>query len=723
MKTDNRMRTTFQRLVICASALFAGAVAHAQGVQLTIPEYETLKASGSLPPVYHVVGNTMAPERATKQPPVQPEEGKPTKGQLKGGGQNGFCNCWIEPDNTYTTQTSWPLGSANEDDGADGPFALPFSFNLYGDLYTEFYLNINGNISFGAPYNTFTAEGFPSPNFVMVAPFWADVQLTNDAVGKIKWKVTEHALYVNWSDVGYYSQHYDKRNSFQLIVTDGTDPVIGIGNNVSFCYKDMQWTTGDASQGTNGFGGTPSTVGANRGNGVDYIQFTRNDHDGLDYDGPFGNADGVSWLDSKNFRFTTATSTQNIPPIVNSNFLCDTVEVCMGELVDFYLSFLTPEADQEIIDAHATAPDLPPFDYTVDYNGTSASIHVQFIPTVQDTGYHTVTFYGQDNGADSLTSQASIVLAVYYTPATPPSITGDTVACEGVGTVLTASAGYDNYIWTNGYYGTTVLVGPGTYICTATSGNCRLASNIITVTGVPNPDPSIEGAFAACGGEPQTLSTDQPYSTYLWSNGSTDPTITVGTGDYSVTVTDANGCEGTAPGVTVFSPNDPTALFYSNIPSIIFPGIGAIYTDTSSGNGSNIVNWQWSIDTIAVGSGQSIAHLFDTPGDYTITLTVTTADGCTDTYSFVQHVIPTEVIAPNVFSPNGDGVNDYLEFTNAQYYLHNQLKVFNRWGMQVYENSNYVNDWSGKDLPEGTYFYVFKMDSGKEFTGHVTLLR
>lgn len=124
-------------------------------------------------------------------------------------------------------------------------------------------------------------------------------------------------MYVNWVDVGYYNSATDKLNNFQLIITNGADPVIGTDKNVSFCYKDMQWTTGAASQGINGFGGIPSTVGANRGNGVDFIQFTRNDQPGTLYDGPFGNPDGVDWLDNKFFLFTTSTSTQNIPPIAS----------------------------------------------------------------------------------------------------------------------------------------------------------------------------------------------------------------------------------------------------------------------------------------------------------------------------------------------------------------------------------------------------------------------
>ena len=179
---------------------------------------------------------------------------------------------------------------------------------------------------------------------------------------------------------------------------------------------------GSASGGVGGFGGTPSTTGANRGNGVDFIQFTRNDHDGLDYDGPFGAADGVSWLDYKSFRFTTAVTTQNIPPIVNSNFLCDTVEVCIGELVDFNVTFITPEGDQTIINTTAIAPTIGNFASTVAYNGADATINVQFIPAIGDTGYHVVTFTGQDNGQDSLESTVSIVLAIYYTPEIPPTM-------------------------------------------------------------------------------------------------------------------------------------------------------------------------------------------------------------------------------------------------------------------------------------------------------------
>ena len=136
------------------------------------------------------------------------------------------------------------------------------------------------------------------------------------------------------------------------------------------------------------------------------------------------------------------------------------------------------------------------------------------------------------------------------------------------------------------------------------------------------------------------------------------------------------------------------------------------------------MDWSWAVDTLASGSGTEFTFLFDTPGIYPVTLTVTTADGCTHTYQYEQIVVPTEIVVPNVFSPNGDGQNDALVFGGVQFYPNTSLQVLNRWGKEVYSSSNYKNTWKpSKDIPDGTYFYILKMKSGKEYTGNVTLLR
>lgn len=81
---------------------------------------------------------------------------------------------------------------------------------------------------------------------------------------------------------------------------------------------------------------------------------------------------------------------------------------------------------------------------------------------------------------------------------------------------------------------------------------------------------------------------------------------------------------------------------------------------------------------------------------------------------------------PNVFTPNGDGINDYFEIEGLQDFPENELMVYNRWGNMVYRSKSYKNDWDGAHLNEGTYYYILRvLIHGKwdTFKGYVTLIR
>ena len=191
------------------------------------------------------------------------------------------CACWIPRD------SSWQVAQFDGSGGSGGPglppdyrnddwsttqITVPFPFCFYGQQVNFMYINNNGNVSINNPYATFTANSFPDPTYTMIAPFWADVDTRGATSGIVYYQLTLTHLIVQWENVGYFNSHDDLGNTFQLIITDGFDPLLPPGSNVSFCYQDMQWTTGDASQGAGGFGGVPATVGVNSGNGTDYIQ-------------------------------------------------------------------------------------------------------------------------------------------------------------------------------------------------------------------------------------------------------------------------------------------------------------------------------------------------------------------------------------------------------------------------------------------------------------------
>lgn len=79
---------------------------------------------------------------------------------------------------------------------------------------------------------------------------------------------------------------------------------------------------------------------------------------------------------------------------------------------------------------------------------------------------------------------------------------------------------------------------------------------------------------------------------------------------------------------------------------------------------------------------------------------------------------------PNIFTPNGDGVNDVFLIPCLDGNQAANLLVFNRWGDLVYETDRYQNQWDGthegQPLPDGTYFYIFRINE-QETQGSVEI--
>ncbi|WP_343534536.1 Ig-like domain-containing protein, partial [Pedobacter sp.] len=81
---------------------------------------------------------------------------------------------------------------------------------------------------------------------------------------------------------------------------------------------------------------------------------------------------------------------------------------------------------------------------------------------------------------------------------------------------------------------------------------------------------------------------------------------------------------------------------------------------------------------------------------------------------------------PNVITPNGDGKNDAFVIVGLENYNNAQLTIFNRWGNEVYRNTNYKNTWTGDGLNEGTYYYLLRLKDGEKeqvFKGWILLKR
>lgn len=334
------------------------------------------------------------------------------------------CDCLLPLDNTFSIVSFEGIDSDGistalapefrNDDLSSAAIALPFTFKFYGVPYNEIIINNNGNISFDAAYFNYDPEAFPSSTYKMIAPLWSDVDTRDLASGLVYYKITSSALIVIWQNVGYFDTHSDLNNTFQLIITNGFDPLLPQGNNVSFCYGDMQWTTGDASSGVNGFYGFPAVAGINVGNNVNFFQIGAFNSPGNLYSGPYsGDLTGIDFLDNKEFHFNVMNN-GNIPPIVFDNLLCDTLQLLFDtattnqelDSLTFRFAVYGPEQGQSFINNI-----IGNFDYSITkinsydaYEEFLISINVQNL----NDGVHEVSIVSTDNGTSPKSSTSNI---------------------------------------------------------------------------------------------------------------------------------------------------------------------------------------------------------------------------------------------------------------------------------------------------------------------------
>ncbi|RMG88767.1 MAG: hypothetical protein D6714_00135, partial [Bacteroidetes bacterium] len=141
---------------------------------------------------------------------------------------------------------------------------------------------------------------------------------------------------------------------------------------------------------------------------------------------------------------------------------------------------------------------------------------------------------------------------------------------------------------------------------------------------------------------------------------------------------------------------------------------------TQPANGTIILNPDGTISYIPFAG-----HCEPDDPDY-FTYQICNPNGC-DTATVYIKVDCEKYVIFSGFSPNNDGINDFFTIQGIERMTTNKLIVFNRWGNEVYRAENYRNDWDGtfdgKDLPDGTYFYIFEDDEGRKVSGYVQILR
>jgi gliding motility-associated-like protein len=312
----------------------------------------------------------------------------------------------------------------------------------------------------------------------------------------------------------------------------------------------------------------------------------------------------------------------------------------------------------------------------------------------------------------------------------PPSdftITNNSPLCAGEDLEFDAEGGA-GYVWNgpNNFYDNiqsphipnVLIEDSGTYFIQVTSlGGCTTTTTThATIKGIDviaGPDTSIcignTITLHATAGTGYTWSPSDGLSNNTTQNPKAHPSITT---TYIVNVTSPDGCSDTAKATVKVLNSIRVKAAFSTPQYLCRPADTATFTDLSSGD---ITSWQWNF-----GNGQT-SILQNPPTTYysisenypafSVSLKVSDSTGCKDSiYHLVKVADNCYIAVPSAFTPNDDGLNDYLYPLNAYKATDLLFRIYNRLGELIFETRDRTKKWDGTKTgipqPTGTYIWV-----------------
>lgn len=264
----------------------------------------------------------------------------------------------------------------------------------------------------------------------------------------------------------------------------------------------------------------------------------------------------------------------------------------------------------------------------------------------------------------------------------------------------------DTSILKNGYYR---YPGPGTFRVKliASNGNCAdtLSKNVMVYDNILFKLPS---DTLLCPGQGVTLRPDSLYTgaTYLWNTGSTDSLITVKSpGKYVLTIT-YGLCSNTDSTVIL---DDQEIVYLSSDSMYCDLAVNQLHGQLYVKGDFRTISWKSDPDIMPEQFNDSQFNINE-PGTFMVFGIKNNGCPYADTLIMMAPDAGTIFRLPNVFTPNGDLINDVFPEPTPSYLYH--LTVFNRWGIRVHDRENKV--WNGQDFPDGTYYYFIRMEACEE---------
>lgn len=230
-----------------------------------------------------------------------------------------------------------------------------------------------------------------------------------------------------------------------------------------------------------------------------------------------------------------------------------------------------------------------------------------------------------------------------------------------------------------------------------------------------------------CQNETETFNIgSEEFTSYLWQDNSVGETFIASTGgDFWVRVTDVEGCQAT----------DSVAVLLHDLPIVdlgsdtTLCAFDALLTLDPSDNWGNDFEWYYNEEESPIYFSPTIEVTTKTE-EQRFWVSVTDEFNCEGTDTIVVRFCG-ELEIPNVFTPNGDYINDVWEITQLYVFEDLTIDIFDRFGNRVFHSKGYSSEnfWDGtnqkgKKLPMDAYYYVIDLHNGEQpIVGNVTLVR
>jgi len=307
-------------------------------------------------------------------------------------------------------------------------------------------------------------------------------------------------------------------------------------------------------------------------------------------------------------------------------------------------------------------------------------------------------------------------LNVNYNTAPLVNLGNDTTLCNGETLTLNSTTANATYLWQDNSTNPTYTVSqPGTYWVDVTVNNCSAADSL-NVSYIPAPLVNLGNDTSLCQGETLMLNTTTTNATYLWQDNSANSTYTVSQpGTYWVNVS-VNNC----------STTDTLNVSYTSTPLLNLGNDTTLCIGETLTLNSTTLNatYEWQDNST------NPTFTITQPGIYWVNVSV---NNCSAADTLTVDSIDCEIILemPNVFTPNGDGVNESFVPIEMKGIQQATLQIFNRWGQKLVETNDLVTGWDGKcntvDCTSGTYFWIVQYSTitneSKTLKGFLTLIK